>query len=414
MNNTLIRIKLEFELSGAIWENIQGDVIASLINLSKIERNSNYYKSILEGHSFRVTNDLTPKLYQVFTDVCNRLEFKDPIDFYVTNSPEVNAFSSTRTEDDQPHIVNLNSMLVDKFDEDELKFVIGHEIGHIISNNTRINEIVNFIFPDSAKVPMLLYNKLNVWHKLAELTADRYGLIACQSLEKCISAFFKLTSGLDISKTNFDYNSFLRENDKRLDYFRKEKAGNLSSHPVNPIRIKAIEYFSKSDFYMKLANNVELAEDDALNKQMLELTDLLFVIRGSELDYQRSIFIASAGLIMASIDDAMNEVEYEAILNALADYLIFPVELLKQIIDKGIQKDLFLSSTQKILQLNPIEREAMFDYLISISLTDKHIMDKEIVFLNETGQNLFQFSTKEIAQKIGFQIQRSFIPFAGK
>jgi hypothetical protein len=342
------------------------------------------------------------------------LEFKDPIDFYVTNSPEVNAFSSTRTEDDQPHIVNLNSMLVDKFDEDELKFVIGHEIGHIISNNTRINEIVNFIFPDSAKVPMLLYNKLNVWHKLAELTADRYGLIACQSLEKCISAFFKLTSGLDISKTNFDYNSFLRENDKRLDYFRKEKAGNLSSHPVNPIRIKAIEYFSKSDFYMKLANNVELAEDDALNKQMLELTDLLFVIRGSELDYQRSIFIASAGLIMASIDDAMNEVEYEAILNALADYLIFPVELLKQIIDKGIQKDLFLSSTQKILQLNPIEREAMFDYLISISLTDKHIMDKEIVFLNETGQNLFQFSTKEIAQKIGFQIQRSFIPFAGK
>jgi Zn-dependent protease with chaperone function len=104
-------------------------------------------------------------------------------------------------EDDQPHIVNLNSILVDKFDEQELQFVIGHEIGHIISNNTRINEIMNFFFSDPLKLPVLLYNKLTIWHKLAELTADRYGLIACRNLEKCISGFFKLSSGLIFCST---------------------------------------------------------------------------------------------------------------------------------------------------------------------------------------------------------------------
>jgi Peptidase family M48/Tellurite resistance protein TerB len=410
MDHSFIRIQLESDLSNEIWRDIEGDIISNLLKLSKAEKSNNAYKSLLEGHSFKVTQDLTPKLFGIFREVCDRLEFSDPVDFYITNSPEVNAFSSARTEDDQPHIVNINSTLVDKFDDEELQFVIGHEIGHIISNNTRINEIVNFVFTDPSKLPILLYNKLTIWNKLAELTADRYGLIACRNLEKCISGFFKLSSGLDISKTNFDYNSFLRENDRRLEFFRKEKAGNFSTHPVNPLRIKAIECFFKSDLFKRLTNKKEPKKDKDLDKQISELTDLLLILRSSELDYHRSMYVASAGLIMASIDEKVDASEYEAILNTLASFLVFPVNMLKQIMKKGNQKELFLTSAQKLLQQNPIERDDLFDYLIAIALTDKKILEKEIVFLNEAGQNLFQFSPKEIAQKISFRIQQSFIP----
>jgi hypothetical protein len=410
MNHSCIRIQLESDLANEIWNNIEGEIISNLLNLSKAEKNNNQYKLLLEGHCFKVTNELTPKLYGIFTQVCERLEFKDPVDFYITNSPEVNAFSSKRIEDDQPHIININSTLVDKFDDQELQFVIGHEIGHIISNNTRINEIVNFIFSDPLRLPVLLYNKLTIWYKLAELTADRYGLIACRNLEKCISGFFKLSSGLDISKTNFDFNSFLKENDKRLEFFKKEKAGNFSTHPVNPLRIKAIEYFYKSTLFNELKNKKKPKKDPVLDRQINELTDLLLILRSSELDYHRSIFVASAGLIMASIDDKMDEHEYEAILEALAGFLVFPVSMLKQIMEKGIQKELFLTSTQQLLQQNPIERDVLFDYLIAMALTDKSILEKEIAFLNEAGQNLFHFTLREIAQKISFHIQRSFIP----
>ena len=410
MDHSRIRIQLESDLSNEIWRNIEGDIIARLLNLSKTEKSNNYYKSLLEGHSFKVTSELTPKLFNTFREVCERLEFTDPVDFYITNSPEVNAFSSTRTENDQPHIVNINSTLVDKFDDEELQFVIGHEVGHIISNNTRINEIVNFVFADPLKMPILLYNKLTIWYKLAELTADRYGLIACRNLEKCISGFFKLSSGLDISKTNFDYGSFLKENDRRLDFFKKEKAGNFSTHPVNPLRIKAIEYFYQSDLFRCISEKKEIKNDPELDKQISELTDLLLILRSSELDYHRSMFVASAGLLMASIDEKVDETEYEVILNALAGYMVFPVAILKQILEKGIQKDIFFSSTQILLQQNPIERDVLFDYLIAVALTDKLILEKEIAFLNEAGQNLFGFTMREIAQKISAQIQRSFIP----
>jgi len=189
MDHTHIRILLESDLANEIWNNIEGEIISGLMNLSKTERNNNHYKSLLEGHSFKVTNELTPKLYGLFKEVCKRLEFEDPVDFYITNSPEVNAFSSTRSENDQPHIVNMNSTLVDKFDDQELQFVIGHEIGHIISNNTRIHEVVNFIFSDPLKLPILLYNKLTIWYKLAELTADRYGLLHAVTLKNAFRAF---------------------------------------------------------------------------------------------------------------------------------------------------------------------------------------------------------------------------------
>jgi hypothetical protein len=81
MDHSHIRIQLESDLSKEIWNDIEGDIISILLNLSKTEKNSNAFKSILEGHSFNVTHDLTPKLYGIFKEVCERLEFNEPVDF---------------------------------------------------------------------------------------------------------------------------------------------------------------------------------------------------------------------------------------------------------------------------------------------------------------------------------------------
>jgi hypothetical protein len=52
----------------------------------------------------------------------------------------------------------------------------------------------------------------------------------------------------------------------------------------------------------------------------------------------------------------------------------------------------------------------MFEFLVSVAMSDNEIFDKEIDFLYEIGANLFKFSNKEIAQKISYVVRGNFIP----
>ena len=410
MDYDSIRIKLEQEIGTSLWETLDGDIISKINKEAKVEKSGNYYKYLLEGHSFKLGKDLLPELYKPFMDVCEALNFTEPVEFYISNAPDFNASASSSQEEGEPHLVNFNSGLVNALDEDELRFVIGHELGHIISKNIDIKEIIEFVFPNYQGIPLLLYNKIALWDKLSELTADRYGLIACGDPNKCVSAFFKMSSGLSLNRFNLNFETFLAENEKLLESFKKENTINVASHPMNPIRIKALQHFSKSALYKSTMENKALEQDPELTSNMEELTKLLLVIRNSELDQHRSMFIASAGLVMAGIDEQMAREEYDAIIERLANYLIFPRELLQGIMEEKSQDSVFEQSASTIMQFNPAERDPMFEFLISVALSDNQIFTKEIDFLYETGAKLFNYSKKEIAQKISFVVRGNFIP----
>ena len=190
MNYDRIRIELEQKLGDDLYNLMQGEIIEAILKEAKIEKIENEWKFILEGHSFKVNSRMAPRLDRLIGEVLKGLHFNEGIDFYVTNNPELNAFSISRLEEDQAHIVNLNSGLVERLDDDELKFVIGHEIGHLISKNAGIMKLVQFIFPNPAKAPLLITHKITLWKKLSELTADRFGFIASPRLDKCFSGFF--------------------------------------------------------------------------------------------------------------------------------------------------------------------------------------------------------------------------------
>lgn len=405
-----IRIKFEQEIGGNLWELLEGDVISKIQKEAKVEKSGNYYKYLLEGHSFKLGADLLPELYKPFRDVCEALNFNEPVEFYISNSPEFNASASSSQEEGEPHLVNLNSGLVNALDEDELRFVIGHELGHILSKNIDIKGAIEFVFPNYEGIPLLLYNKISLWDKLSELTADRYGLIACGDPNKCISAFFKMSSGLGLNRFNLNFSTFLEENEKLLESFKKENTINVASHPMNPIRIKALEYFAQSTVYKSILENESIEQDPTLTSNMEELTNMLLVIRNSELDQHRSMFIASAGLVMAGVDEQMLKEEYEIIIHRLANFLIFPAGVLQGIIDQKGQNDIFLQTASTIMEYNPAERDPMFEFLISVAMSDNELFTKEIDFLYEVGANLFKYSAKEIAQHISYVVRGNFIP----
>lgn len=142
---------------------------------------------------------------------------------------------------------------------------------------------------------------------------------------------------------------------------------------------------------------------------MQDLLSILMKIRSSELDYNLSIFIATAGLIVASCDGGINQDESECILDNLSQLQIFP----KQFIDDLTKQDvptLFQESLKKILEINPTLRDNMLTYIMGIIISDKKFTEAEIDLLNNIGENMLGYSKKEIAHYFASAIQEDFSP----
>ena len=397
-------LPLEVELSTQIYNALQGNIVEEIIKLAKIPFSDNYYRSMLEGHSFKVEEGTLSRYYNIFNEIKEALEFTEPVDFYITGDPSVNAFAIAAQEEGEPNIINVNSSLIQLMTDDELRFVIGHEMGHLINKNATLVKLINFVFPHGAPIPITLQYKIRLWQQLSELVADRFGYMAMPNLNVCISAFFKMSSGLDFNKMDMKVDAFLEDNKKRLEYFRNDKGINFATHPINPIRVEALNQFSKSVFFKE---NGESKEE--LENGMNELIDILLKVRNSELDSNMANFIATAGLISANSDNKITEDEMEMILSELSVLEIFPKNFLDEIVKEDIVKT-FKDSIKKLIEINPETREGMLRYLISIALADKDISVNEVETVFNIAAAELGYSPVETARIFSQMIQIDFTP----
>lgn len=389
-------IELEKQIGKQIYNALQGSVVEEVLRKTKVSGTDAYWRSNMEGHSLKVEKDLLCDFYNLCHEVKKKLKFEDKVDFYITGDSSVNAFSVAAETEGEPHIVNINSALFNLMTTDEMRFVIGHELGHLINKDTKLKRLTLFVFPPESNVPVMLQHKIRLHDQLAELVADRYGYLATENLDACVTAFFKLASGLDLAKMNVSIDALIADNNRRLDYFLNDKGISRAAHPVNPIRIQALNLFAK-------ANSKE-----ALDSGMDELISILLKVGGNELDEHMATFIASAGLIVANADGDVNKDEIEQIIQSLAGIKIFPRKFLETIAD-GDVASIFNESVSKILEINPGMRDSLLKYMIRIVLSDKNITDEEIELIYTFGSNI-GLSEMEIATAIAEDIQQSYVP----
>lgn len=390
-------IPLERELGKQIYNALQGSVVEQIIKTAEDDTGDDYWRSRMEGHCMKVDKDLLPDFNALCEEVKARLEVKDPVDFYVTGDSTLNAFSVAAEEEGKPHIVNINSALFDLMDEDELRFVIGHELGHLINKDSALKRLIYFVFPpDTTQAPITLQYKIRLHDQLAELVADRYGFLACGKLNACVTAFFKLASGLDLGKMNVSIEALLADNRKRLDYFLKDKGLSSYDHPVNPIRVQAIHLYATAK------------REKELEEGMDELIGILLKVGNSPMDEDLSVFFASAGLIVADADGKITEKEVDQIIQTLAGLQIFPKRFLDAIAEANVP-ELFRQSVQNILSKDPGMRDILLTYMMSLVLSDKEIAKEEVEFIYSFGKEI-GFSAKEISVKFAEMIQRNYVP----
>ncbi|MFW5804465.1 MAG: M48 family metalloprotease, partial [bacterium] len=154
-------IPFEKKLREDIFSTLKGDIITKILEEAKTDKRENVYKHLLEGYSFKLSPEISEFLYNLIEEVRKSLEFDEKVDYYIDNSAESNAYCITKDEDDESHILVLHSRLIETMSEDELKFVIGHEFGHLINDNNKIKRVVDFVFP--GEPPLVLHHKLKLW-----------------------------------------------------------------------------------------------------------------------------------------------------------------------------------------------------------------------------------------------------------
>lgn len=390
-------IELEQALAGQIYNALQGDVVRFILKNAQDTTDDDYWRSRMEGHCMKADKNLLGNFYNLCHEVKERLCFQEPVDFYVTGDSSINAFSIAAEDGEHPHIVNVNSELFNLMSEDELKFVIGHELGHLINQDTALRRLINFVYPPQAtQIPITLQYKIHLHDNLAELVADRYGYIACGNLEACVTAFFKMASGLDLEKMQVSIDELLADNSKHLDYFLKGGGISHYDHPVNPIRVQAIHLFATAK------------DQNELEKGMDELIQILLKVGNNPLDEPMSIFVATAGIIAANIDGNVTKEEYEQIIRTLSGSIIFPKSFLDSVLNADVDK-LFEQSINAILNINPGLKPNLLEYILSVILADREIGEKEVNFVYNIGKGL-GLSIKEISIIFASMVQRNFNP----
>ncbi len=217
-------------------------------HITKMEEDNPYsLRRRLLATSVRLSPRMAPDLHHMANDCIDKLQMQTPLELYAFASPQYNAMCF-KPEDGRLFVMFASSLL-EAFDEKELKFVVGHELGHHVYRHHDVP--IGYILNGKSKVDPRLALSLFTWSRYAEISADRAGAHCAEDIEAVSRALFKLASGLTGKTIQFSLDDFLRQVDEMqiLDGEPSEKSPRedwFSTHPFSPLRVKALQLYDQS------------------------------------------------------------------------------------------------------------------------------------------------------------------------
>ncbi|MGN0551733.1 MAG: M48 family metallopeptidase [Oscillospiraceae bacterium] len=208
-----------------------------------------------------VSGSQFPEIYSIVCSCAKTLGIGVP-NTYIINDPVMNA--STYCFNDVEPLILVNSGMVERCTPGELKFVLGHECGHIQNLHGVYSAAVNVltsIGTGGAGALMgaaaNLFNQtvailLNSLSRAMEITCDRAGLICADDPEDCYNALTKLSYGGMIGKEyTVDYKELRKQLDLQRDNISQldEILSTGHDHPTTIRRVFAAMEFSRCETY---------------------------------------------------------------------------------------------------------------------------------------------------------------------
>lgn len=225
---------------------ISSIIIALFVALAYWMNLAHHREIVSSAHA--VTRQTSPDLFELAQD-CSRQLRPAPFELFVLRSSERNAYTFGLSN---PRVVVLYSPLLKIMDLAELRFILGHELGHIALNHTWLNTLLGGMsgVPVSFGAAIVFIFAFRWWNRACEYSADRAGLIACGSLEKATSALIKLVAGGLRSQAEMDQAFALV--DAEDDSLLGNLSETLATHPLVINRIEKLREYASSNEYKSL------------------------------------------------------------------------------------------------------------------------------------------------------------------
>ena len=163
--------------------------------------NERSYLYNLSTNAIRCSDEQFPELVHIVEKAAAHLDCNIKTKIFFTSMPFPNAFTTGGDE----AILCFSTTLLNHLSDEELLFVTGHELGHLMSQHVISRFLLILLLngglqamPQIARyLSMPIEMALLKWVRCSELTADRAGLLACRDLTTVLNCMLKVAAGND-------------------------------------------------------------------------------------------------------------------------------------------------------------------------------------------------------------------------
>ncbi|WP_327001889.1 M48 family metalloprotease [Dactylosporangium sp. NBC_01737] len=235
------------------------------------------------GSAVRTSERQFARIHAMLRDAADVLDLERVPELYIKQSPLVNASTIGMNE---PFIV-LETGLIDLLEPDELRFVIGHELGHAMSGHALYETIARYLIivgSMATSVPLggigvhAIQAALLEWSRKAELSSDRAGLLVTQDRETCLRALMKLAGGkyageMDLDEFLLQADEYGQLSDVR-DHVARFMVAHDRTHPMTVVRAGELNRWARGcDYAVLLSGIFPRRRHDGATSMAQELRD---------------------------------------------------------------------------------------------------------------------------------------------
>ena len=216
------------------------------------------------GNAVRVGPHQFPRLWHLHNEVCTTFDWAETPELYVTQTPVVNAGAYGI---DHPFIV-VHSAAIELLGDDELRVLLAHEMGHVISGHSLYRTIAAILtlvslgaLPALAGLALLPVRLAFLeWSRKAELSADRAGLLGSQDIVATQKLFMFFAGGgrgehfggqLNVDAFMTQANEYAVTSEG-LDVVYKLLATLALTHPMHTIRAGEVQAWMSTGEYERI------------------------------------------------------------------------------------------------------------------------------------------------------------------
>ncbi|OKH12352.1 M48 family metallopeptidase [[Limnothrix rosea] IAM M-220] len=263
----------------------------------------------LMGNTIKAGPRQYSTLYGMFRECVRDLDVSIEPTLYVDQNPRVNSYT-LGTE--HPYIV-VNSGLLDLLEEDELRTVLAHELGHLQCEHPVLTQMAMWAMGAASFVGEVTLGLGNVittgllyafyeWRRKAELSADRAALLVTDDLNPIFRTMMKLSGGSmkyanEVSLSEFtqqsqDYQDLDQEQLNQIYKFLIYNGGNgtFLGHPFPVERLKFIKDWDESKEYQDIkAGHYARGESGSVEVETEEKNDDVDNLRRQVEELRREI-----------------------------------------------------------------------------------------------------------------------------